>query len=104
LEVEAGSVAAAISGITLWEAAVLVEKGRLQIAGSLDLWLDEIQRHPLLTVLPITAAVAIESVRLGRDFPKDPADRLIVATARCHGLRLLTADENIRRWGKVPVI
>ena len=48
--------------------------------------------------------VAAESARLGRDFPKDPADRIIAATARCHGLRLMTADENIRRWGKVPVI
>jgi PIN domain nuclease of toxin-antitoxin system len=55
-------------------------------------------------VLPITAAVAAESARLGRDFPKDPADRIIVATARCHGLRLVTADEHIRRWGKVPVV
>jgi PIN domain nuclease of toxin-antitoxin system len=104
LEVEAGSVSAAISDVTLWEAAVLVDRGRLQIAGSPDVWLDEVQNHPRLTMLPITAAVAVESVRLGRGFPKDPADRIIVATARCHGLRLLTADENIRRWGKVPVI
>ncbi len=104
MEVEAGHASAAISDITLWEAALLVDRGRLQIDGSLDIWLDEIQSHPRLTVLPITAAVAAESVRLGRDFPKDPADRIIAATARCHGLRLMTADENIRRWGKVPVI
>jgi PIN domain nuclease of toxin-antitoxin system len=104
LEVEDGSVAAAISGITLWEVASLVDRGRVQIAGSLDVWLDEIQSHPRLIVLPITAAIAAESVRIGRNFPKDPADRIIVATARCHGLRLLTADEDIRRWGGVPLI
>ncbi len=104
LEVETGKVTAAISDITLWEAALLVERGRVQIAGSLEVWLDDIQSQPLLTVLPINASIAAESVRLGRDFPKDPADRILVATARCHGLRLITADENIRRWGKVPVI
>jgi PIN domain nuclease of toxin-antitoxin system len=104
LEVDAGNAAAAISDITLWEAALLVDRGRLQIAGALDVWLDEIQTHPRLSVLPISATVAAESVRLGRDFPKDPADRIIVATARCHGLWLLTADEDIRQWGKVPVI
>jgi PIN domain nuclease of toxin-antitoxin system len=79
------------------------DQGRLQIDGSLDVRLDEFQSHPRLTVLPVTAAVAAESVRLGRDFPKDPADRIIAATARCHGLRLMTADENIRRWGKLPL-
>jgi len=104
MDVEAGNVSAAISDITLWEAAVLAERGRLEIAGSPDVWLDDIENDPRLTLLPITAKVAAESVRLGRDFPKDPADRIIVATARCHGLQLVTADEQIRRWGKVPVI
>jgi PIN domain nuclease of toxin-antitoxin system len=103
-EIDSGSATAAISGMTLWEVAVLVERGRLQIAGSADVWLDEIQSHPRLTVLPITAAIAIESERLGPNFPKDPADRIIAATARCHGLRLLTADDKIRRWGGVPII
>ena len=45
-----------------------------------------------------------EGVRLGEDFHKDRADQTIVATARCHGLRLLTADERIRRWGKVTLV
>jgi PIN domain nuclease of toxin-antitoxin system len=45
-----------------------------------------------------------ESAQLAAGFHKDPADQLIVATARCHGLRLLTADERIRKWGKVAVV
>lgn len=45
-----------------------------------------------------------ESVRLGPDFRNDPADQIIVATARIHGLPLMTADERIRKWGQVPVI
>jgi PIN domain nuclease of toxin-antitoxin system len=58
----------------------------------------------LLTILPLTAKIAAESVRLGDDFPNDPADQIIVATARCHNLTLITADERIRKWGKVRVV
>jgi PIN domain nuclease of toxin-antitoxin system len=45
-----------------------------------------------------------EDVRLGDDFPNDPADQIIVATARCHNLTLITADERIRKWGKVRIV
>jgi PIN domain nuclease of toxin-antitoxin system len=70
----------------------------------LDVWLDSIDSHPLLTILPLTARNAAESVRLGDDFPNDPADQIIVATARCHNLTLITADERIRKWGNVRVV
>jgi len=46
----------------------------------------------------------IEATLLGAEFPRDPADRLIAATARVHGLRLLTADERFRRSGLVSVV
>jgi len=95
---------AAISAITLWELAKMVELGRLDIGQSLDLWLEEIESHPLLSVLPITARIAAESVQLGAGFHKDPADQIIVATARCLNLRLLTVDERIRKWGKVLLV
>ena len=103
-EVEAYGPPAAISAITLWELAKLVERGRREIAVPLDIWLEEIESSPSVRVLPLSARIAAESVRLGADFPKDPADQMIVATARCNGLHLLTADERIRRWGRVPVI
>jgi PIN domain nuclease of toxin-antitoxin system len=45
-----------------------------------------------------------ESVRLGDEFPNDPADQIIVAAARCHNLTLITADERIRKWGKVRIV
>ena len=104
LELEKRGRPAGISAITLRELAKMVEQGRQKITRSLDMWLQETEEHPLLTVLPITARIAAESVRLGDDFPRDPADQIIVATARCHGLRLLTGDQRILRWGKVPVI
>jgi PIN domain nuclease of toxin-antitoxin system len=58
----------------------------------------------LIATLPLTTKIAAESVRLGEDFPNDPADQIIVATARCHNLTLITADERIRKWGKVRVV
>jgi PIN domain nuclease of toxin-antitoxin system len=94
----------AISAITLWEIAVMVARGRLEIADSLDNWLDQIETHPLIVVMPLTARIAAEGARLGEDFQEDPADRMIVATARVHGLRLLTVDNRIRRWAKVPIV
>ena len=95
---------AAISAITLWELAKMVERRRLEIPLPLDIWLEELEANPLLEVLPVTARIAAESTRLGDDFHKDPADQIIVATARCLGLPLLTADERIRRWGKVQLL
>ena len=94
----------AISAITLWELAKLVELGRRRINVPLDAWLEEIEDHPGIEVLPITARVVAESTRLGEEFHRDPADQLIVATARCHGLRLVTSDERIRAWGRVPLV
>ncbi len=94
----------AISAITLWEMAMLAARGRIRIGEPLGAWLEEIENHPLVTVLPLTARIAAESVRLGPDFHNDPADQLIVATARLHGLHLMTADERIRVWGKVPTV
>jgi PIN domain nuclease of toxin-antitoxin system len=104
LEMEKRREPAAISAITLREIAWMAAYGRLEIALSLDAWMHEIESNPFLAIIPITPNVAAESVRLGADFPRDPADQIIVATARCHGLRLMTADSEIRRWGKVPLI
>ena len=95
---------AAISAISLRELAHMGRRGVLLEKAPREVWLERLENHPLLAVLPLTAHIAAESVRLGDDFPKDPADQIIVATARCHGLRLVTADERIRRWGKVPLV
>jgi PIN domain nuclease of toxin-antitoxin system len=104
LELEKRGQPAGISAITLWELAMMVARGRQEINVPLDYWLEEIENHPMLEVLPISATVAAESVRLTDGFHKDPADQIIVATARCHSLHLLTADERIRSWGKVALV
>ena len=95
---------AGISAITLWELAKLRERGRLKVRTPLDVWLREIETHPQLEVAPLSVSIVAESVSLGEEFPKDPADQIIVATARCLGVPLLTADERIRRSGRVEVV
>jgi PIN domain nuclease of toxin-antitoxin system len=92
------------SAISLWEIAMLAALGRLKLTGSIDALLQQVEAHPMMEVLPLTARVAVESTRLGPSFPRDPADRIIAATTRCHGLALMTADEAIRASGVVAVV
>jgi PIN domain nuclease of toxin-antitoxin system len=99
---EKRGVRVGVSGISLWEIAKLVATGRLRLAPSLDDCLGRIEASPLVDVLPLTATIAIESTRLGVKAPRDPADQIIIATARCHGLVLLTDDEPIADSALVP--
>ena len=92
-----------ISAITLWELALLAAHGRIKPKGPLDAWLADMVSPPI-EVLPITPEIAAAGAQLGSKFHKDPADRIIVATARCHGLKLVTSDERIRDWGGVSVV
>jgi len=87
--------ALAISGMTLLELATLSTKGRIRIKGSLESVLDELETH--FTVLPITARACARIPSLPVSYPKDPADRIIGATAVVEKLTLLTADRDIRR-------
>lgn len=103
-DLEEAGQPAALSAISLRELAQMIHRGRAVVEMQLDAWLDSIESHPLLTILPLTAKIAAESVHLGDDFPNDPADQIIVATARCHDLTLITADERIRKWGKARIV
>ena len=93
-----------LSAISLREFAMMMHRRRISVDVPLDVWLDSIESHPLITILPLTTKIAAESVRLGDDFPRDPANQIIVATARCHGLTLITSDQGIRKWGKVKLV
>lgn len=94
----------AISAITLWELALLAKRGRVEPPKPLDIWLAEIERDPGIEVLPLTSRIAFESVDLDSELPRDPVDRIIVATARFHGLQLVTSDKRIRACGGVAVL
>jgi PIN domain nuclease of toxin-antitoxin system len=101
---ERSGTAVGVSAISLWEIAKLVERGRLDLRQSVDESLEQLETSALVSILPLTARVAIESTRLGARFHSDPNDQIIVATARCHGLTLLTVDERIVESGVVAVI
>ena len=86
---------AAVSAITPWEIALLVEKGRLRLGREVQSWIDAALALPGLVLAPIEPAIAIDSVRLPGDFHADPADRFIVSTARHLDAPLVTADSAI---------
>lgn len=89
-----------ISAITPWEVALLAEKGRLQLERDTQDWLDAALALPGLRLAPIEPALAVDSVRLPGSFNADPADRLIIATARFLRIPLLTADQAILRYSE----
>jgi PIN domain nuclease of toxin-antitoxin system len=93
-----------LSVICFWEIAKLLERGRLRLPRSADQLFEELETHPELDIYPLTPRISLESTRLGPRFHADPADQIIAATARVHGLRLVTADDRIRRSGVVAVI
>ena len=84
-----------ISSITLWELASLVARGRIQAYGTVDASVRLLIEG--VAVKPITPEIAALSAEFPDDFPRDPADRLIAATARAEGLLLLTRDQHMRK-------
>lgn len=86
-----------LAAISLWEVQMLHAKRRLPLPVPLPAWLRDAADERMLTVLPldVKAVTALDS--LPRAFHGDPADRIIVATARTHDLPLATHDANIRR-------
>ena len=85
----------AISAMSLWELAFLLTRGRIQMYGSIESSMRSLTED--VTVLPITPEIALLAAQFPEDYPGDPGDRLIGATARAEGLTLVTRDENIRR-------
>lgn len=83
-----------IADITLWELAMLISRGRIQTFGTVDASVNQIAKDAI--VRPVTAEIASIAAQFPREFPQDPADRLIAATARAEGLALVTRDEKLR--------
>ena len=83
--------------ITLWEIATLYSLDRIDLRLPLRDWLERATAPPLVRRFGISPAVASEVAALPDSFHRDPADRIIVATARILGATLLTQDQRIRR-------
>ena len=85
----------AISDISLLELATLATKGRVRLDISLESFLQEVESR--FIVLPISGRACARAVGLPSTYPRDPADRIIAATALVDGLSLITADREIIR-------
>lgn len=84
----------AIAAISLWELAILLSRGRIQAYGTIDASVRLLTEG--VVIKPISPEIAAIAVQFPPDFPQDPADRLIAATAKSEGLALVTRDEKLR--------
>jgi PIN domain nuclease of toxin-antitoxin system len=84
-----------ISAITLWELSWQIARGRIRSYGTVDATLRQMIEG--VAVLPVTPEIAALATQFPDDYPHDPADRLIGATARAEGMSLVTKDERIRK-------
>jgi PIN domain nuclease of toxin-antitoxin system len=93
-----------VSVFSAWEIAKLVEKGKLQFAIPCRDWIDQACRVDGVSLHPLTPEICVESTELPGVFHGDPADQIIVATARSLGAPVVTADRRILEYSHVPTI
>jgi PIN domain nuclease of toxin-antitoxin system len=93
-----------VSIISCWEVAKLVEYNRLTLPCPVADWLDQALSYPGVTLLELTPRIVVDSTQLPKSFHKDPADQLIVATARILDCPLLTADAKILNYPHVSTL
>ncbi len=93
-----------VSTITAWEIAMLVDRGRVALTGDTLDWLATVARLKGVFFVPVDIEIAVLSTRLGDHFHKDPADRMIAATARKLMAPLVTADERLQSYADLSTI
>jgi len=101
-EVQAGTVR--VSSISVWEVAMLVDRGRLRLNRDVTDWLGDAERLPFIHFVPIDNRVALKSVHLPAPLHGDPADRFIVATALLLGASLVTKDARLLEYPHLETI
>ena len=92
----------AISAITLWELAWLATRDRLNITGTVEAFVEQIVSRT--AIRPISAKIAVLANQLPTNYPADPCDRLIGATALTEGIALITKDTGIRACRQIKTI
>lgn len=93
-----------VCAISAWEIAMLVERERLLLSMDVDNWLATVSAVDAVRFMPVDLEIATKSVALPGDFHKDPADRMIVATARKLSAPLVTKDEKILAYPHVKTV
>jgi PIN domain nuclease of toxin-antitoxin system len=90
-----------VSSISAWEVAMLVARGRLTLTMAVDAWIAAAEALPFLEFIPVDNVIALRAVALPDSLPRNPADRIIAATALGLGATLVTGDR--RLWGHAPL-
>ncbi len=90
-----------VAAISVWEIGMLCAKEKISLSAPVSDWIRRALDVPGLRLLLLDAETALESTQLPDSPHGDPADRFLIAAARIHGLRLVTADRKIREYGKV---
>ena len=93
-----------VSLISVWELSKKIEKGQLSLDRPLEEWLDRALTAEGLHVAELTRPVLVDSCRLPQPFHGDPADQIIVATARSFGATLITRDGRLRDYSHVRTV
>jgi PIN domain nuclease of toxin-antitoxin system len=92
---QAGHAGIYVSAVTAWEVATLVSKGRYRLFVSPQVWFARLLALAGVRLATLTPEILIDSAFLPGTPPKDPADRMIVATARQHGLTVISRDRKL---------
>ena len=87
-----------VSAISVWEVAMLAAKGRVRFSMPVEEWVRRALAAPGVRLAELSPAVAIDSVGLPGYGHGDPADRMLMATARSHGAMLVTCDSRILEY------
>lgn len=87
-----------ISAISCWEIATLVDRGRLRLPCATETWLEQALSYPRVELIGLSPEISLESTQLPRPFHQDPADQIIVATARVNNALLVTQDPRIQHY------
>lgn len=101
-EMQGGQIV--VSSISAWELAMLVARGRIDLSMDIDAWLSVVGEIEAVRFAPVDNEIAVKSITLPGEFHKDPADRIIVATARRVAAPLVTADDKIRAYPHVRTV
>lgn len=99
IERAASDGAVLVPAIAVWEVTMLEARRRLILNQPIAQWINEALAAPGLNLAPLSPDVAVESMRLPTPFHNDPADRMIVATARVADATLVTRDRKILDYG-----
>jgi PIN domain nuclease of toxin-antitoxin system len=89
-----------VSPFMAWEIGTLVAKQRLPLALSPEVWFESLLAQPGVRLAPLTPQILLASTTLPGAPPSDPADRIIIATARLYGFQLNTRDKKILQYAK----